>query len=198
VLHVHDLNHVQIDSAILLNGLDGIDNVLSEWVGQGWMDLGVEGSAGNLNQQIPSDFFFHLEAVEELEHLKLGLINTVGEHTWVNTLTNVALCLAHELSNEEHIRGGSISDNVVLSSGGTPNHSSGWMLDLHFVEQDATILSQFDLASTANKHLDGSFWSEVRLKDFLETLTGVDIDTESGSLSDNVSLGIDKLEGTHI
>jgi len=150
VLHVHDLNHVQIDIAILLNALDGVDNILSEWVGKGWVDLGVEGSAGNLNQEIPSDFFLHFKGVEELEHLKLGHINTVSEHTWVHTLADVALGLAHELSNEEHVRGGSISDDIVLGCGGTPNHSSGWMLDLHLMEQNTTILGQFDLTSATN------------------------------------------------
>jgi len=52
VLHVHNLNHVEINVSVTLNSLNGIDNKLSEWVGKTWMNLSVEGSAGNLNEKI--------------------------------------------------------------------------------------------------------------------------------------------------
>jgi hypothetical protein len=112
----------------------------------------------------------------------------------VNTFTNNVLGLAHEFTNEEYIRSGTISDNVILGSGSTPNHSCSWMLDLHFVEKDSSILCELDLASASNEHFDRSFRSEVRLQDFLESFSSIDVDTEGSSLPDNVGFCVNELK----
>jgi hypothetical protein len=46
VLHVHDLDHVQVDLFLLLlwvscDGLNGINKDFAKWVSKFWVDLGV-------------------------------------------------------------------------------------------------------------------------------------------------------------
>ena len=45
-----------------------------------------------------------------------------------------------------------------------------------------------------NLHFDRSFWSEVGLEDFLESLSSIDVNTEGSSLSDNVGFSVDELK----
>lgn len=50
VLHMHQLNHMQVDRLVFPgNALDGIDNHLTEGVGQLRSNLSVEGSASNFD-----------------------------------------------------------------------------------------------------------------------------------------------------
>lgn len=72
------------------------------------------------------------------------------------------------------------------------------MLDLHLVEEDSAILCELNLTGSTDEHLDGTLWTKVGLKDLLETFSGVDVNTESLCLSDNISVGIYHLEGRHI
>jgi len=46
-------------------------------------------------------------------------------------------------------------------------------------------------------HLDGTLGTEVGLENLLEALSGVDVDAESGSFADDVSLSVDELERSH-
>ncbi len=45
-----------------------------------------------------------------------------------------------------------------------------------------------------NLHFEGTLGSKVRLKHLLEAFSGVDVDAESGSLADDVSLSVNELE----
>ena len=48
MLHLHDLNHVQIWLGWgLVDGEDGIDNIRGELVGEGRVELGGKGCAGD-------------------------------------------------------------------------------------------------------------------------------------------------------
>jgi len=69
------------------------------------------------------------------------------------------------------------------------------MLNLHLVEENCTILGKLDLTSSTDEHLNGTLWSKVGFEDFLETFCGVDVDTKSLGLSDNISIGIYELKG---
>lgn len=62
-----------------------------------------------------------------------------------------SLRLFHHLSDEYNIGCGSISDNVILSRGGACDHAGGGMLDLHFVEQDVSVLGELDLTGSTDK-----------------------------------------------
>jgi hypothetical protein len=115
----------------------------------------------------------------------------------MDTVSDVSLSLSHELSDEEDTGGSSISNHIILSSGASTNHGGSRMLDLHLMEEDSTILGELNLTSSTDEHLDGSLWTEVGLEDLLETFSGVDVNTESLSLSDNISVGIYHLEGRH-
>jgi hypothetical protein len=46
-------------------------------------------------------------------------------------------------------------------------------------------------------HLDSTLGSQVSLKNLLEALSGVNVDTESGGLTDDVGLCVDELKGSH-
>ena len=47
VLHVHDLNHMEIDVSFLFNAFNSIDNDVSQWVSNLRMDFSLEGSFSN-------------------------------------------------------------------------------------------------------------------------------------------------------
>jgi len=113
----------------------------------------------------------------------------------MDTVTNMSLSLSHKLTDKKNISGCSISDHIILCGSRSTNHGSCWMLNLHLVEQNRAIFSQFDLSSTTNEHLDGTFWSKVGLKYFLKTFGGVDVDAQGLRLSDNIRIRVNELKG---
>jgi hypothetical protein len=195
VLHVHDFDHVQVDTLVTSDRLHSVDNNLSERVGDGWVDLGVEGGASDIEKQVTAHFLLrNLEGVQEFHDLTLGFLETINEDSGVNTLAKVSLGLTHELSDEKHIGRGAVTNDVILSSCCTANHSGSGVLNLHLVEEDATIFGKFDLSSATYEHLESSLGTEVGLEHFLEALGGVDVDAQGSGLTDDICLGIDELE----
>ena len=61
------------------------------------------------------------------------------------------LSLTHELTNEEDISCSTITDNIILSSCCTTDHSSSWVLDLHLMEENSSVLGQFYLACATDE-----------------------------------------------
>ena len=152
VLHVHDFDHVEIDALVTGDSLDGINDDLSKRVSDGWVNLGVEGGACNVQEQVTAHFILrNLESFKETESLSLGLFETINEDSWMDTFTKVSLSLAHEFTNEENVGGGTITDNIILSGGSAANHGGGWVLNLHLVEKNATIFGELDLTSTTDE-----------------------------------------------
>lgn len=198
VLHVHKLDHVQVDGLVGLgNAVDGIDDNFAEGVGELGQDFGVQGGTGNLDKHIAVDLDLVLEGVKETEGLSLSEFHTVNEDTGVHSFTEVALGLAHKLTNEEHVGGGTVTDNIILSSGSTADHGSSRVLDLHLVEQNSAVLGQLNLASASDEHLNGTLGTKVGLEDLLEALSGVDVNAEGSCLTDNISLCVDELKRSH-
>ena len=116
------------------------------------MNLGVKRSAGNFQKQITGNFcLIDLELLEEDKRLFFGELKTIYENSGMYTLSEVALSLAHELSDKEDISGGTISDDFVLSGRSAANHSSSRVLDLHLVQEDTSVLGQLDLACTTDQ-----------------------------------------------
>jgi hypothetical protein len=54
------------------------------------------------------------------------------------------------------------------------------------------------LAQKLYLHLNGTLGTEVGLEDFLESLSGVDVDTEGSSLADLIGFGVYELKSRHI
>ena len=73
-----------------------------------------------------------LDLLEEGECLLLGELDTVDEDSRVDSLTEISFGLSHQLSNEENVGGGAVTDDVVLSSSSTANHSGSRVLNLLF------------------------------------------------------------------
>ena len=200
VLHVHNFNHVQIDFSVGNSvsiggdGLDGIDEDLAEWVGNAWVDLGVEGGFGNLDQEVSGDFLGNLEFLQETKCFHLGLIHTFNKDSWMDSVTDVSFGLSHEFSDEKNVGGSSISNDIVLGGGSSTNHSGGGVLDLHLVEEDGSILGELDLTSSTDEHLNSSLWPEVGLENLLQSLSGIDVDSECLSLSDDIRVCVDELK----
>ena len=131
VLHVHDLDHVEIEGDTgLLDGLHGVDEHLTEGVGELGRDLGVEGSGSDLEEELTGDLLVDLEALEELQDLSLSELDTVNDSAGVHSFSEVTFGLAHKFTDEEHVGGGSISSDVVLGGGRAANHSGSRVLDL--------------------------------------------------------------------
>ena len=106
VLHVHDLNHVQVDFLLLrlwvsLYSLNGINKDLAKWVSELWMNLGVQRGSGNIDEKLSSWLLLDLEFLEELKGLGLGDLHTFNKDSWMNSITDVSLGLSHDLSDEE-------------------------------------------------------------------------------------------------
>ena len=152
VLHVHNLDHMEIKSVFAHDAFDGIDDDFGERVSNAGVDLGVEGVGSNADKEITGDLLVvDLEVFEETERLLLGLLQTVNDDSGMDSFTKVALSLTHELSDEKNIGCGAVADDVVLSGGSSADHGSGWVLDLHLVEQNTAVLGQLDLTGAANK-----------------------------------------------
>ena len=152
VLHVHELNHVQVNGlAFLGNTVDGVDNNLAKGVCKLGSDLGVQGSASTFDQQVAGNLSVVLEGLEELERLSLSELHTIDEDTGVDTFSKVALSLTHELTNKEDISSGTVSDDIILGGSCTTNHGSSRVLDLHLVKKDSSIFGKLNLTGTANE-----------------------------------------------
>jgi len=204
VLHVHDLDHMEIDvwsNHFIFNltrssdGLNGINEDFTEWVSNIWVDLGVQGGTGNIDEELSVDFLSNFEFFEESKSLGLGKLHTLNKDSWMDTVSDVSLGLSHDFTDEKNVGGGSISDHIILSGGCSTNHGGSGVLNLHLVEENCTILGKLDLTSSTDEHLNGTLWSKVGFEDFLETFCGVDVDTKSLGLSDNISIGIYELKG---
>eukprot|EP00091_Calanus_sinicus_P009652 TRINITY_DN22491_c0_g1_i1.p1 TRINITY_DN22491_c0_g1~~TRINITY_DN22491_c0_g1_i1.p1 ORF type:complete len:131 (-),score=29.11 TRINITY_DN22491_c0_g1_i1:23-415(-) len=74
----------------------------------------------------------------------------------VETLGDVEVCLLQELSNKEDSGGGSISGDVVLSCGSSGDQTGSWVLDLHLMEKDISVLGDLDVTGSSYKHLHRS------------------------------------------
>ena len=200
MLHVHDFNHVQVDlsrwNSILWcgDGLNGINKDFTEWVGNGWVDLGVKGSSGNLDEEVSGDILSNFEFFKESEGLHLGKVHTFDKDSWMDSVSDVSLGLSHDFTDEKDIGGGSITNHIVLGSGGSTNHCGGRMLNLHLMEKDGSVLGELNLTSSSDKHLDGSLWTEVSLEDFLKSLGSVDVDSEGLSFSNDIGISVDELK----
>jgi len=158
------------------------------------MDLCVQGSLGHLQEEVSGDFFGKFEFFKESKNLILGHFHAFDEDSWMNSIADVSLGLTHQLSNEKNIGSGSITDHVILGGGSSANHSRSWVLDLHFVQQDCTILGELDLSSSTDEHLDSTLWTKVSFKNLLKTLGSIDVDSESLRFSNNVSVCVDELK----
>ena len=203
VLHVHNLNHVQIDWSLGVlivalswsgNGLNCINQNIAHWVGQFWMNFRVERGLGDVDEKISADLFLNLEGFQEIEGFCLGDVHTFDDDSWVDTVGDVSLSLSHDFTDEEDVGCGTISYDIILSGGSSTNHCGSRMLNLHFSEQDSSIFGKFDLSSTSDKHLDGSLWSKICLENLLQAFCGIDVDAQSLGLPDNISIRIYQLK----
>ena len=152
VLHVHQLNHVQVDRLVLPgNALDGIDNHFAEGVRQLRSNLSVKGSASNFDEEVTGNLSLVLESLKESERFGLSELHTFNQDTGMHVLAKIALGLPHKFTDEKHVRGCAVTDDIILSGGCTADHSSGGVLDLHLMEQNSSVFGQLDLACTANE-----------------------------------------------
>ena len=162
-------DHLTINLTRSSNGLNGIDEDFTEWVSNIWVDLGVQGGTGNIDEELSIDFLLNFEFFEETKSLSLGELHTLNKGSWMDTVSDVSLGLSHDLTDEENVGGGSISDHIILSSGCSTNHGGSGMLNLHLVEENGTILGKLDLTSSTDEHFQSTARSEVRLEDVLES-----------------------------
>jgi hypothetical protein len=151
VLHVHQFNHVKINSTVSSDGADSINNDFAKRVAEDGWDLGVEGGASDFDKEVTGDFLFKSEGLKEFEALGLGNLVAINNNAGVDTFAEVSLSLAHELTNEEDVGSSSVTDDLILSGSSASNHSGSWVLDLHLVEEDSSVLSKFNLTGTTDE-----------------------------------------------
>ena len=71
----------------------------------------------------------------------------------MNSLLDDSFGEFHQFSDEEDVGGGAIANNVVLGGGCSGDHGRGRVLHLHLMQQDVTVLGQFDLTCTSHQPL---------------------------------------------
>lgn len=115
------------------------------------------------------------ELFQESKSFVLSKFISVSDDSWVDTILVESLSLFHHFSDEENIGGSSITDDIILGGGRSGDHLGSWVLDLHLMHEDGSILSQFDLSSTSNKHLQCSLWSQITFHNIHQTDSSMDI-----------------------
>lgn len=63
----------------------------------------------------------------------------------MESFRDVSVCLLQQLSHQQHHGRCAIAADVVLGSRGSSNHDGSRVLDLHFSQQDVSILGKLDL-----------------------------------------------------
>uniref|UniRef100_A0A8W7PAJ3 Uncharacterized protein n=1 Tax=Anopheles coluzzii TaxID=1518534 RepID=A0A8W7PAJ3_ANOCL len=152
VLHLHQLDHVQIDRFTLrADGQHRIDAHVRQQIGQIRVHLGAERGARNVEQIFP----VHLNRVgdlfENVQRLQPGLVEPVRDDARMQPVRDVQVGLLQQLANDQHDRGGSVPGHIVLGRTGTGNQRRGRMLDLHLVQQHIAVLGDFDVTGTRNQ-----------------------------------------------
>ena len=67
MLHLHNLNHVQIGlRGLLVDGEDGVDDIGSELGGQGGVELSGERCSRDADEEFSVNLLRELEGIEEL------------------------------------------------------------------------------------------------------------------------------------
>lgn len=80
--------------------------------------------------------------------------NTLSDHSLMNSLLDDSFGEFHQFSDEEDVGGSSITNDVVLCGGCSGDHSRSRVLHLHLMQQDVTVLGQFDLTCTSHQPLN--------------------------------------------
>lgn len=173
VLHLHQLDHVQIDRFEAVcrggggdpDGEDGVDDGLGEVLGEVFVDLGREARVRDVDQRlvvrVRARFKLDLELVQEGRQGVLGDFDSVCQHARVDALLRVAHRLLQEFADEEDDARRTVSGHFVLSDGGPRNQSGGGVLDLHLGEEGLAVFGHLELACAVDEHLEGAARSEV-------------------------------------
>lgn len=79
------------------------------------------------------------------------VVSYLDENARVESLSEVSLCLAEQLSGEQYIRSGTITGDILLGGGGTGDDGGSRVLNLHLIEKNLTILGHLDLTGTTDQ-----------------------------------------------
>mmetsp|Transcript_12506 Transcript_12506/g.31646 ORF Transcript_12506/g.31646 Transcript_12506/m.31646 type:complete len:388 (+) Transcript_12506:2521-3684(+) len=192
VLHVHDLNHVQIQGLVGdLDGENGVGDVVGELVRDGLLQLGAERRVGDAAELLP------VVAVDGLLHLldvgERGLLRdleTFHEDPGVEALVQVLLGLLQQLADHQHGGGRAVAGDVVLRHRRPRDHDGSRVLNLHLSQQHVAVLGELDVSSASDKHLDGSSGTQVGLHHFEKSLRGVDVHEEGRLGAHGLRMGV--------
>jgi hypothetical protein len=94
VLHMHYLNHVQVDGlALASNGVYSLNNDVSQGIGNTRVNLGHEGSTSDLDEEFLGYLLMrNLDLLEEGKSLLFGKFDTVNKG-WTPSPRYLSACL---------------------------------------------------------------------------------------------------------
>lgn len=117
--HMHDFNHMEIDRLISnFDDIDSLNNDIDQLVGKIRVQFGTKSSSGNADKdRLFDSFLADLEALQKLKRFLPGKLISFGNDTRMHLFLHESLRLLHHLSNQQHVGGGSVSDDVVLGGG---------------------------------------------------------------------------------
>ena len=114
----------------------------------------------------------HLNHLEVFQHHIASNIVPLSDDAGVKPFGGETLGLFEEIATENDRAGGAVPNLVVHGRGGARNHHGRGVLDLHFVQEYTTILSNLNLTSTTDKHLQGAAGTEIGLEHALQASGG--------------------------
>jgi hypothetical protein len=58
------------------------------------------------------------------------------------------------------------------------------------MQKNCTIFGKFNLTGSTDKHFNGTFWTQVGLKNLLETFSSIDVYTKGLGFSNDISVSV--------
>ena len=206
VLHLHDLDHMEVDELIgaaLGDGENGVDDDVGQDVSHLCRELGGQRGLGHVHEELAllvgirfalcrgdfqslaeremrgggesdslcgirhgtiSLYYYHSVSIhhtlktirstyiEDFEGDVFGLFKTLADDSGMKTLLDVSVGLFEEFADDEDVGGGAVARDVILRRGRPRDQGGRGMLNLHLVQQDVTVLGQFDVARARHQH----------------------------------------------
>mmetsp|Transcript_45383 Transcript_45383/g.150482 ORF Transcript_45383/g.150482 Transcript_45383/m.150482 type:complete len:216 (+) Transcript_45383:2210-2857(+) len=199
VLHVHDLDHVQVERRVrLADRQHRVHADGGKHVRQLAVHLSAERALRNLEEQVAVGAVLGERGpVDVLEQRRLRQLDPLAQQPRVHPVREVALCLLHHLADDEDGGGGAVAGDVVLRGGDARNHARGRVLDLHLVQQRVPVLGELDVARAADKHLERALGTEVALEHVLQAAGRVDVHQRRLARLEHIGVRVELLGGRH-
>ena len=162
MLHGHDLHHVQIDRLFRFGDAQhSVDDDRRQLISQLFPQLCSQRRARHAQQHF-SIRRFHtrrraLERFQKLQRLAFRHIESLHDHSRMQTLIQIPLRLLQQLSDDEHRRRRPVPGDIILRHRRPRDHDRRRVLNLHLSQQHVPILRELQTYAHRFQHRRQSF-----------------------------------------